>query len=70
MSEYPSGFGIAEPTPEMIAAGKRALDRSGILENGLFHVHIDDAVIRSVFRAMMLALEASPQNSAAVQLRV
>jgi hypothetical protein len=45
-------------TPEMIEAGKMALDRSGILENENSRTRIDDAVIKSIFQAMMRAKRA------------
>jgi hypothetical protein len=50
-------------TPEMIEAGKRALDRSGILENEISHTRIDDAVIKSIFQAMIRAREAHSQTN-------
>jgi hypothetical protein len=50
-------------TPEMIEAGRKALDRSGILENDTSRVRIDDEVIRLIFQAMMRARGACPQTN-------
>jgi hypothetical protein len=46
----------AELTPAMIEAGRKALQRSGILENDIFKVYVDDEVIKSIYRAMMQAV--------------
>jgi hypothetical protein len=53
---------LETPTQAMIEAGKRVLDRSGILENGIYRVHVSDAVIKSIFMAMMAAQEGSSQT--------
>ena len=47
--------GDIEVTPEMIAAGQKALESSGILENGVFKNRVPDDVLRTIFRRMMRA---------------